>query len=45
MSAVKAVPRDASGQAEILDAGVVEDPIESARAAGLRYVTDKKPGI
>ena len=26
-------------------AGVVVDPVESAREAGLRYVSDQKPGI
>jgi len=54
MSAAKAIPGEASGSADILDAAadildagvdVTEDPIESAKAAGLRYVTDKKPGI
>ncbi len=45
MSMAKAVSSEAMSTPEIFDTGVVEDPIESAKAAGLRYVTDKKPGI
>ena len=37
------MPRDDSTSAE--DSGLIVDPREAARAAGLRYVTDTRPGI
>jgi len=45
MCAANAELRDLAGPVGGLDADPIEDPIESAKAAGLRYVTDKKPGI
>ncbi len=45
MSVAKAVPREPLDAIAGPGVDIVGDSIESAKAAGLRYVTDKKPGI
>ncbi len=45
MPVTEAAPREPSGSVEGPGVDAVETSTESAKAAGLRYVTDKKPGI
>jgi len=38
-------PKNGSRPGPALDADLTTDPVESAKAAGLRYVSDRRPGI
>ena len=41
----KAVKRSRAGKAAVPAPEIISDPVESAQAAGLRYVSDTQPGI